>query len=149
MAFRWLFQNTISTRFKRRLGDRLFCLTSPVMQRLGNYPSGTPSPFRRNYLQRLFLYLLRNFTDNLIVVQLVKKYPVFYGTWMLITVSPSMVHTLSQINPLHNITPHIHSGLFFLSFPTKILYELLTSPCVLMIRPHHYPVCSIIIIGKE
>lgn len=39
---RWLFQNTKSTKFKRRPGDRLFCMASPAMQHLGNYPLGKP-----------------------------------------------------------------------------------------------------------
>lgn len=47
---------------------------------------------------------------------------------MFTTVSSPMVPTLSQNNPVHNSTLDIPSGLFLLSFPTKILYELDTSP---------------------
>ena len=85
--------------------------------------------------------LLEKLTD----LQLVKKFPAFYGTRMFITALTSVRHlSLSWASPIQDTYPHptswrsvlisTHlrlghpSGLFPSGFPTKTLYAPLSSP---------------------
>jgi hypothetical protein len=87
----------------------------------------------------------------------VKKFPAFYGIRRLITVftrachwslswarcthsTPS--HTISLISILilsYNLSPGPPSGLFFLGFPTKILYAFVISHACYMYLSSHLP----------
>jgi hypothetical protein len=139
---RWLFHNTISIRFTNVGAETDY---SAWQVPPGNILEITLYANHKFLPQALFAATLplnskvtsrsRVFPDKLIVTQLVKKYPAFYGTWMFSVVRPPMVPIFSQINPLHKTTLHVPCGLFLPSFPTKILYELLTSPCALHATP--------------
>ena len=79
-------------------------------------------------------------------LQLVKKFPAFYGTRRFITALTSLRHpSLSWASPIQSIYPHptswrsilivsthlrlgLPSGLFPSGFPTKTLYAPLSSP---------------------
>jgi hypothetical protein len=79
--------------------------------------------------------------EKLPIVQLLKNFRAFYGTWRFITMFTRAL--LSQIDPVHTIpsylskiilmlSTHLHlglpSGLFPSYFPTNILYAFLFSP---------------------
>ena len=96
------------------------------------------------------LYLLtpwcRVLLEKLTGLQLVKKFPAFYGTRRFITALTNVRHlSLSWANPIQSIYPHptswrsililythlrlgLPSGLFPSGFPTKTLYAPLSSP---------------------
>ena len=98
----------------------------------------------------LLTYLLtprcRVLLEKLTGLQLVKKFPAFYGAQRFITALTSYRHpSLSWASPIQSIYPHptswrsililsthlrlgLPSGLFPSSFPTKILYAPLNSP---------------------
>ena len=98
----------------------------------------------------LFTYLLtpwcRVLLEKLTGLQLVKKFPAFYGTRSFITALISFRHlSLSWASPIQSTYPHptfcrsililythlrlgVASGLFPASFPTKTLYAPLSSP---------------------
>ena len=98
----------------------------------------------------LFTYLLtprcRVLLEKLTGLQLVKKFPAFYGTRRFITALTSVRHPfLSWASPIQSTYPyptswrsililstHLHlglpSGLFPSGFPTKTLYATLSSP---------------------
>ena len=97
-----------------------------------------------------YIYLLtpwcRVLLEQLTGLQLVKKFPAFYGTRKFITALTSIRHlSLSWANPIQSTYPHPTSwrsililstylrlgppsGLFPSGFPTKILYTPLSSP---------------------
>ena len=84
--------------------------------------------------------------EKLTGLQLVKKFPAFYGTRRFITALTSVRHlSLSWTSPIHSIYPHptswrsililsthlhlgLPGGLFRSGFPTKTLYAPLSSP---------------------
>ena len=84
--------------------------------------------------------------EKLTGLQLVKKFPVFYGTQRFITALTSVRHlSLSWASPIQSIYPHptswrsililsthlrigLPSGLIPSGFPTKTLYTPLSSP---------------------
>ena len=96
------------------------------------------------------LYLLtpwcRVLLEKLTGLQLVKKFPAFYGTWRFVTILTSVRHlSLSWASPIQSTYPHptswrsililsthlrlgLPSGLFPSGFPTKTLYAPLSSP---------------------
>ena len=104
--------------------------------------------------RKLFTYLLtylltpwcRVLLEKLTGLQLVKKFPAFYGTRRFITALTSLRHpSLSWTSPIQSIYPHptswrsililsthlrlgLPSGLFPSGFPTKNLYAPLSSP---------------------
>ena len=111
------------------------------------------SPFRKvvKYHKRIStLYLLppwcRVLLDKLTSLQLVKKFPAFYGTRRFITALTSVRHlSLSCASPIQSTYPQptswrsililsthlllrLPSGLFPSGFPTKTLYAPLSSP---------------------
>ena len=83
--------------------------------------------------------------EKLTGLQLVKKFPAFHGTWRFITTLTSICHlSLSWASPIQSIYPHptswrsililsthlrlgLPSGLFPSGFPTKNLYNPLSS----------------------
>ena len=97
-----------------------------------------------------FNYLLtpwcRVLLEKLTGLQLVKKFPAFHGTRVFITALTSVRHlSLSWASPIHSIYPHptswrsililsthlrlgLPSGLLPSGFPTKNLYNTLSSP---------------------
>ena len=92
-------------------------------------------------------------------LQLVKKFPAFYGTWRFITTFTSARHlSLSWVSSIQSIPPHptswrsililsyhlrlgFPSGLFPSGFPTKTLYVPLPSQYML-----HAPLISFFLI---
>ena len=102
------------------------------------------------HLPYLLTYLLtawcKVLLEKLTGLQLVKKFPAFYGTRRFITALTSVRHlSLSWANPIQSIYPHptscrsililsnhlrlgLPSGLFPSGFPTKTLYTPLSSP---------------------
>src|SRR5215510_9655971 len=88
----------------------------------------------------------RDLLEKLTGLQLVKKFPAFYGTRRFITALTSVRHlSLSWANPIQSTYPHptswrsililsthlclgLPSGLFPSGFPTKTLYTPLFSP---------------------
>jgi hypothetical protein len=92
--------------------------------------------------------------EKLTFTRLVKKFTVFYGTRRLITVFTGASHwSLSrarclQFTPLHpisekkktililssNLRIGVSRGLFLPGFPTKILYDFSSLPCVLHVK---------------
>ena len=84
--------------------------------------------------------------EKLTYLQLVKKFPAFYGTRWFITALTSLRHSsLSWARPIQSIYPHptswrsfiilsthlclgLSSGLFPSGFPTNTLYASLSSP---------------------
>ena len=88
----------------------------------------------------------RDFLEKLTALQLVKKFPEFYGTWRFITALTSVRYlSLSCASPIQSTYPpptswrsililstHLSvglpSGLFPSVFPTKTLYAPLSSP---------------------
>ena len=98
----------------------------------------------------ILTYLLtpwcRVLLEQLIGLQLVKKFPTFHGTRRFITALTSVRHlSLSWASPIQSIYPHptswrsilvlsthlrlgLPSGLFPSGFPTKTLYTPLSSP---------------------
>ena len=108
-------------------------------------------PYLLTYsLTYLLTYLLtpwcRVLLDKLTGLQLVKKFPAFYGTRRFITALTSVRHlSLSCASPIQSSYPHptswrsililsthlrlgLPSGLFPSGFPTKTTYALLSSP---------------------
>src|SRR5215470_2417240 len=101
-------------------------------------------------LTYLLTYLLtpwcRVLLEKLTGLQLVKKFPAFYGTRRLITALTSIRHlSLSWASPIQSTYPHptswrsililsthlrlgLPSGLFPSGFPTKTLYAPFSSP---------------------
>ena len=101
-------------------------------------------------LTYLLTYLLtpwcRVLLEKLTCLQLVKKFPAFYGTWRFITALTGVRHlSLSWASPIQSTYPHptswisililsthlrlgLSSGLFPSGFPTKTLYAPLSSP---------------------
>ena len=101
-------------------------------------------------LPNLLTYLLtpwcKVLLEKLTGLQLVKKFPAFYGTRKFITALKSVRHlSLSWASPIQSIYPHptswisililsthlrlgLPSGLFPSDFPTKTLYAPLSSP---------------------
>ena len=98
----------------------------------------------------IFIYLLtprcRVLPEQLTGLQLVKKFPAFYGTRRFITALTSVRHlSLSWASPIQSTYPHptswrsililsthlrlgLRSGLFPSGFPTKTLYTPFSSP---------------------
>ena len=101
---------------------------------------------RRNTLTYLLTPWCRVLLEKLTGLQLVKKFPTFYGTQRFITALTSVCHlSLSWARPIQSIYPHpaswrsililsthlrlgLPNGLFPSGFPTKILYTPLSSP---------------------
>ena len=103
-----------------------------------------------HFIKIILTYLLtawcRVFLEKLTGLQLVKKFPAFYGTRRFITAITSIRHlSLSWASPIQSTYPHptswrsililsthlrlcLPSGLFPSSFPTKTLYAHLSSP---------------------
>ena len=97
-------------------------------------------------------------------LQLVKKFPAFYGTRRFITALTSVCHlSLSWASPIQSTYPHpiswrsilifsthlclgLPSGLFPSGFPTKTLYIPLSSP-ICVIHIYHYEMCNCEICG--
>ena len=102
-------------------------------------------------LSNIYTYLLltpwrRVLLEKLTGLQLVKKFPTFYGTWRFITAYTRVCHlSLSWASSIQSIPPHptswrsililfshicpgLPSGLFHSGFPTKTLYSPLLSP---------------------
>ena len=104
----------------------------------------------RSLYDILLTYLLtpwcRVLLEKLTGLQLVKKFPAFYGTRRFITALTNVRHlSLSWASPIQSTYPHptswrsililsthlrlgLPSGLFPSGFPTKTLYALLSSP---------------------
>ena len=102
------------------------------------------------YYTNLLTYLLtpwcRVLLEKLTSLQLVKKFPAFYGTRRFITALTSVRHlSLSWASPIQSTYPHptswraililsthlrlgLPTGLFSSGFPTKTLYAPLSSP---------------------
>ena len=94
--------------------------------------------------------------EKLTGLQLVKKFPAFYGTRKFITALTSVRHLcLSWASPIQSIYPHptswrsililstqlrlgLPSGLFPSGFPTKTLYTPLPSPYTCYMPRHSY-----------
>ena len=121
---------------------------APAGQHLRKY-SLIPSHPRT---QQLLTYLLH--VAELTGLQLVKKFPAFYGTRRFITALTKVRHmSLSWASPIQSTYPHptswrsililsthlrlgLPSGLFPSGFPTKNLYTPLSSPYA----PHAQPI---------
>ena len=107
--------------------------------------------------------------EKLTVLQLVKKFPAFHGTWRFITALTSVHHlSLSWASPIQSIYPHptscrsililsthlrlgLPSNLFPSGFPTKTLYAPLSSP-IRATSPDHLILLDFItrtILGEE
>ena len=98
------------------------------------------------YFTYLLTPLCRVLLEKLTGLQLVKKFPAFYGTRRFITALTSVRHlSLSWASPIQPTYPHptscrsililsthlrlgLPSGLFPSGFPTKTLYAPLSSP---------------------
>ena len=112
--------------------------------------------FRHRNCEPVVMILLtpwcRVFLEKLTGLQLVKKFPAFYGIRKFITALTSVRHpSLSWVSPTQSIYQHptswrsvlilstllrlgLPSGLFPSGFPTKNLYAPLSSPiCIVMI----------------
>ena len=105
----------------------------------GLFPSGFPTTYLLTPWCRVFL-------EKLTGLQLVKKFPAFYGTRRFITALKSIRHlSLSWASPIHSTYLHptswrsililsthlrlgLPSGLFPSGFPIKTLYAPLSSP---------------------
>ena len=101
------------------------------------------------------IFTCRVLLEKLIGLQLVKKFPAFYGTRRLITALTSDRHlSLSWAHPIQSIYPHptswrsililsthlclgFPSGLFPSGFPTKTIY---TPPSPHPYAPHAQPI---------
>ena len=116
------------------------------------YPCNTHAPYCHLWPAPAlkFTYLLtpwsRVLLEKLTGLQLVKKFPAFYGTRRFITALTSVRHlSLSWASPIQSTYPHptswryililsthlrlgLSSGLFPSGFPTKTLYASLSSP---------------------
>ena len=120
----------------------LACLTSPLIFPNFFYFS-TASYASLTYLRTPWSRVL---LEKLTGLQLVKKFPAFYGTQKFITALTSVRHlSLSWASPIQSTYPHptswrsililstllrlvLPSGLFPFGFPTKTLYAPLSSP---------------------
>ena len=99
-----------------------------------------------HYITYLLTPWCRFLLEKLTGLQLVKKFPAFYGTWRFITALTSVRHlSLSWASPIQSPYPHptswrsililsthlrlgLPSGLFPSGFPTETLYDPLSSP---------------------
>ena len=100
----------------------------------------------KNFITYLLTPWRRVLLEKLTGLQLVKKFPAFYGTRRFITTLTSICHlSLSWVSPIQSTYPHptswrsililsthlrlrLPSGLFPSGFPTKTLYAPLSSP---------------------
>ena len=107
------------------------------------YSRLTYTTFRETYLPTPYSTV---FLEKVTVLQLVKKFPAFYGTRRFITAFTNARHlSLSWSSTIHSVTPHstswrsilmlsshlslgLPSGLFPSGFPTKTQYKPLLSP---------------------
>ena len=101
---------------------------------------------KRNKHTYLLTPRCRVLLEKLTGLQLVKKFPAFYGTRRFITALTSVRHlSLSWASPIQSVHPHptswrsillltthlrlgLSSGLFLSGFHTKTLYTALSSP---------------------
>ena len=106
----------------------------------------TSTQFDKDTVQYLLTAWCRVLPEKLTGLQLVKKFPAFYGTRRFITALTSVRHlSLSWVSPIQSTYPHptswrsililsthlslgLPSGLLPFGFPTKTLYAPLTSP---------------------
>ena len=129
-------------------------LTTLIAWRI--YGSGWNRAHRAIYNWRQLTPVSRVLLEKLIVPQLPKKYPAFYGTRRFFTVFTKNRHlSLSWARPNQSMSPHptpctsililsshlrlgLPSGLFPSGLPTKTLYAPLLSPHTChMPRPSH------------
>jgi hypothetical protein len=114
------------------------------MYNFENKTTQTPKFFELTYLK--LTPWCRVLLEKLTGLQLVKKFPTFYGTRRFITALTSVRHlSLSWASPIQSTYPHptsyrsililsthlrlaLPSGLFHSGFPTKALHAPLSSP---------------------
>ena len=122
-------------------------------KKMGNKSSESVEQFRYADQPYLLTPWSRFLLEKLTGLQLVKKFPAFYGTRRFLTALTSVCHlSLSWASPIQSTYPHptswrsililsthlclgLPSGLFPSSFPTKTLYAPLSYPYV----PHGRP----------
>jgi len=135
--------------------SRNFSVLQSIQRGSGAHPASHSMHYLLTYLLAYLLpylltYLLtpwsRVLLEKLTSLQLVKKFPAFYGTWKFITTFTSARHlSLSWASLIQSIPPHstswrpililsphlclgLPSDLFPSGFPTKTLYMLLPFP---------------------
>ena len=120
------------------------CSSSPSIRLIGVYRDNF-------YLTYLLTPWCRVVLEKLTGLQLVKKFPAFYGTRRFLTALTSVRHlSLSWDSPIQSTYPHptswrsililsthlrlgLPSGLFPSGFPTKALYAPLSSPIQILL----------------